>query len=52
MTASLDDGKARDAVFHNILIYKLMEYRPDKYKVKGTENCPKCQAQTVVINDI
>lgn len=41
---SLDDEKARDAV-------SLMEYRPDKCKVKWSENCPKCQAQRVVIND-
>ena len=51
MTTSLDDGKAVDTVSHNILIHKLMEYRPDERKVKWTENCPKCQAQAVVIND-
>lgn len=62
MTSSVDDGKAVDIVYldfskalntvsRNSLIHKLMEYRPDERTVKWTENCPKCQAQRVAIND-
>ena len=46
----LDFSKAFDAVFHNILIQKLLMYRLDEQTVRWFEKWQNGQAQRVVIS--